>query len=89
MSTAKTVRRSVAIPRDLVEEVSALAPTELRDNFNRLVITALGDFARAQRARRFRQEVAEMARDPQICSDCASISKAFAAADADGLSRLP
>jgi len=89
MSSANTIRRSVAIPRALVEEASALAPKELRQNFNRLVITALVEFAREQRARRFRQEVAAMAKDPQVRADCAAISKVFAVADADGLGDLP
>ena len=89
MSSATTIRRSVALPRVLVEEVLALAPRELRKNFNRLVITALDEFAKEQRARRFRQEVAAMAKDPQVRSDCAAISKAFASADRDGLGRLP
>lgn len=89
MSSSATVRRSVAIPRGLVEEVSALAPKELRKNFNRLVITALAEFAKEQKALRFREEMAAMARDQQVRCDCAAISKAFAAADADGLGRLP
>jgi hypothetical protein len=89
MSSASTIRRSVALPRGLVEEVSSLAPKELRKNFNRLVITALAEFAKEQKARRFREEMAAMAQDPQVRSDCAAISKAFAAADADGLGRLP
>ncbi len=89
MSSATTIRRSVALPRGLVEEVSALAPKELRKNFNRLVITALDEFAKEQRARRFREEVAAMAKDPQVRSDCAAISKTFAAANRDGLGRLP
>ncbi len=89
MSSTAMVRRSVAIPRSLVEEVAALAPEELRGNFNRLVITALREFARERRAQRFRQEMADMARDSQVCPDSAAITKNFSVADADGLGRLP
>ena len=47
----KLVRRSVALSRQLVEEVSALAPPELRQNLNRLVTVALQEFAARQKAR--------------------------------------
>lgn len=81
----KTVRRSVALPRRLVEEASALAPPDLRHNLNRLVTVALQEFAARQKAREFEAAVAEMARDSAIQAECASIAKAFTVADADGL----
>ena len=89
MSSANTVRRSVALPRTLVDEVNSLAPRELRENFNRLVITALGEFARERRAAKFREEMARMARDPQVIADSAAIYAAFAVTDGDGLGELP
>lgn len=80
-----TVRRSVALPRRLVQEASALAPPDLRHNLNRLVTVALQEFAARHKVREFEVVVAEMARDPAIQAECASIAKAFGIADADGL----
>lgn len=82
---ASIVRRSVALPRKLMEEVSAIAPSELRQNFNRLVCTALHEFAKAQRARTFEREMQDMAADPQILAECEAIEREFAPAVLDGL----
>lgn len=81
----KTVRRSVALPRRLVEEVTAAAPPELRGNLNRLVIVALEEFGRRQRARAFDKEMEMMSADPDIRTECASIAAEFAPAEGDGL----
>jgi hypothetical protein len=81
----KTIRRSVALSRQLIEEVSAVAPPELRQNLNRLVTVALQEFAARQRARAFEEAMAQMARDPAIQAECASISRDFTRAEADGL----
>ncbi len=80
-----TVRRSVALPRHLVEEVTALAPPELRRNLNRLVMVALKEFAARQKALEFEKLMAEMAREPGIRSENAAISREFATAEIDGL----
>lgn len=82
---AKTVRRSVALPRQLVEEVTHLAPPELGQNLNRLVTVALQEFATHRRARGFEEAMARMAADPAIRAECAAISREFAVADLDGL----
>jgi len=81
----KTVRRSVALSRQLIEEVSALAPPELRQNLNRLVTVALQEFAAQQKARAFEEAIAQMARDPAILAECSAISRDFQIAEADGL----
>jgi hypothetical protein len=81
----KTVRRSVALPRRVVEEVTAVAPGELRGNLNRLVTVALEEFTRSQKARAFEEAMARMGADPAIQAECAAIAKDFAAAEADGL----
>ncbi len=83
--STKTVRRSVALSRQLVEEVSALAPPELRQNLNRLVTVALQEFAAQQRARAFAEAIAKMATDPAIRAECAAFSTDFAVTEADGL----
>jgi hypothetical protein len=79
------VRRSIALPRDLVNEVTSVAPAALRQNFNRLVCTALQEFAEVQRARSFERAMAEMAADPQIRAECAAIEREFAKFEMDGL----
>jgi hypothetical protein len=48
-----TVRRSVALPQELVDEVQAVAPRELQGNWNRLVMVALQEFAARQKATAF------------------------------------
>ena len=80
-----TVRRSVALPSQLVNEVLLLAPPELRDNLNRLVIVSLQEFAARHRAQAFDDAMARMASDPAIRAECAAISGDFASADLDGL----
>jgi hypothetical protein len=84
-ATRKTIRRSVALPRQLVNEASAVAPPELRQNLNRLVTVALQEFAAKRRARAFEQAIAQMAADPAIQAECAAITKDFNIAEADGL----
>ncbi len=64
-----TIRRSVALPGALVEELSALGPADLHGNWSRLVTVAM----------------AAMAVDPAIRAECADIAKEFSAADLDGL----
>lgn len=82
---ARTVRRSVALPRRLVEEVIAGAPPRLRQNLNRLVTVALEEFAQRQRTRSFEESMAKMGADPAIQAECAAISAEFSPAESDGL----
>ena len=81
----KTVRRSVALPRQLIEAASAVAPPELGQNLNRLVTVALQEFVARRKAREFEEAVAQMAADPAIRSECAAIERDFGIAEADGL----
>ena len=81
----KTVRRSVALSRQLIEEVSTVAPPELRQNLNRLVTVALQEFAAQRKKRAFEDAMAQMAADPAIQAECASISREFTTAETDGL----
>ncbi|MBI2360438.1 MAG: hypothetical protein HYV04_16305 [Deltaproteobacteria bacterium] len=81
----KTVRRSVALPRQLVDEVKAAAPPELRENLNRLVTIALQEYAAKRKERAFEEVMAQMAADSAIRAECAAISKEFAVAETDGL----
>jgi hypothetical protein len=81
-----TVRRSVALPKDLIEEVQTVAPAGLRDNLNRLVIVALQDFAAKQRAHAFEDAMAQMAADDQMQGESHAINEEFMVAEMDGLS---
>ena len=81
-----TVRRSVALPRSLGEEVAAVAPPDLHGNLNRLVTVALREFVARRKTRAFRRAMAEMASDPAIQAENAVIAREFAAAESDGLS---
>ncbi|MBA4397639.1 MAG: hypothetical protein C0394_09710 [Syntrophus sp. (in: bacteria)] len=83
--SAKTVRRSVALPYKLIEEVRTVAPPELRENLNRLVTVALQDFVTQRKKRSFEESMAQMAADPAIRTECAVLSKEFSIAEADGL----
>jgi len=80
-----TVRRSVALPRILVEEVTAVAPPGMQGNLNRLVTVALKEFVARRKARAFRLSMAEMAADPAIRKENAAIAAEFASAENDGL----
>ena len=82
---SKTIRRSVALSRDLVERVTQVAPPESGQNLNRLVTVALEEFVARRQQEAFEETMAQMAADPAIRSESAAISKEFAAADADGL----
>src|ERR1700732_2130604 len=81
----RTIRRSVALPGDLVEELTALAPADLRDNWNRLGIVALQEYAARRRTLEFESQMAAMAADPGVQAECAMIAKEFSVADLDGL----
>ena len=81
----RTIRRSIALPGALVEELSALAPAELGGNWNRLVTVALLEYAARRRALAFESQMAAMAADPGVRAECAIIAKEFSAADLDGL----
>lgn len=70
----KTVRRSVALPRQLVEAASAVAPPELGHNLNRLVTVALQEFAARRKARAFEEAMAQMAADPAIRAECSALA---------------
>lgn len=81
----RLVRRSVALPRALVEDVNSVAPAALRENFNRLVSAALSQFAETQRSSAFERAMLEMAADPAIQAECRAIARDFARTESDGL----
>lgn len=82
---SQTIRRSVALSRQLVKEVKIFAPPELKGNFNRLVTMALQEFATQRKEEAFEEAMARMAADPAIRVECAAISKEFLLTETDGL----
>jgi len=84
-TTKNTIRRSIALPNELVEELRSIAPPELRNNFNRLVTFILIDFTRRQKKYQFETAMAEMANDPAIQEVCSVLSEEFAETENDGL----
>jgi hypothetical protein len=79
------VRRSFALPKSLLDEITALAPAHARKNLNRLVTVALRDYAARQKERAFEEAMAKMATDPAIRGENASISREFRVGERDGL----
>ncbi len=81
----QTIRRSVALSRKLVEEAQALAPPEMKKNFNRLITVALQESVNQRRQKAFEEAMAQMAADPAIRRENAAILEDFAQAERDGL----
>lgn len=80
-----TVRRSIALPEQLVKEAIRSAPSDLGDNFNRLVTFALQEYIARRKAAAFEEAMARMASDPAIQAESRRIGREFAATDMDGL----
>lgn len=85
VTTSKTLRRSVALPRQLLEEVLSVAPPTLRNNLNALVIASLRDFVAQRRRQAFEESMAAMAADPAIQFASATINAEFESTERDGL----
>jgi metal-responsive CopG/Arc/MetJ family transcriptional regulator len=84
-SKDKIIRRSVAIPSQLLEEIHDITEPALRTNFNRLVVTALREYSARKKEEAFKNQMAQMAADPGIRSEMEQISVEFSIADRDGL----
>ncbi|MBI3925755.1 MAG: hypothetical protein HY319_09460 [Armatimonadetes bacterium] len=83
--SSETVRRSVALPRRLLEELAAVTPPELKGNFNRLVHELLREFIDRQRRNEFEEDMEQMGRDPEILDETAAMCRDFDIALLDGL----
>ena len=83
--STQTIRRSVALSRELVQDVETFAPSDLKGNFNRLVSVALQRFASQRKAELFEETMARMAADPSIKVECKAISREFVQTEDDGL----
>ena len=65
-AATRVVRRSVALPRRLVEQVSEAAPEYLRGNVNAIVRTALEEYLRNREREAFERQMEAMAADPEV-----------------------
>ncbi len=83
------VRRSVALPQELVEAATRVAPRELRHNLNRLVVVSLEEFVVRRKAAAFEEAMVRMAADPEIRRENARIADEFECAAFDGLPAPP
>ena len=80
-----TIRRSVALPRLLVEEALLAAPEGMRGNLNSLVKAALKEYIARRKAMEFEQAMEKMAQDPDVQSISQNLSQDFRATETDGL----
>jgi hypothetical protein len=81
------IRRSVALPRQLVDDVLACAPPEFAHNLNQLVAASLREYIAVRKARAFDEAMSQMAADPEIQAASSSITAEFSFANMDGLGR--
>jgi hypothetical protein len=79
------VRRSVLLPRRLVEEVTSMASPAAAKNWNRLVISALEEYAARRKRAKFEDAMAAMAADPTIRGEIKKIDKEFRKTEQDKL----
>ncbi len=84
----KTVRRSVALPADLVDEALRSTPSEERPSFNRLVRRLLEEHISKHKAASFAADMARMAADAAIRRESSAIATELAVAEGDGLEDL-
>lgn len=80
-----TVRRSIAIPRKLMDEAMQVAPIGLKENWNSLVKEALRDYVLHRKAEEFEKAMEAMARDPGITAASSDIEVEFTQTEMDGL----
>ena len=84
---SRLLRRSIALPEQLIKEAVRNAPSEIGDNFNRLVTVALQEYIVRRKSSAFEEAMARMAADPAIQAECRVIEHDFALAEMDGLKR--
>ncbi|MBI3270573.1 MAG: hypothetical protein HYZ53_16320 [Planctomycetes bacterium] len=84
-SRGATVRRSVALPRRLVDDAMGALPPAERANFNGLVKLALTQFCARRKQAEFEAAMARMAADPELRAASRRITSEFERAERDGL----
>ena len=84
-ASRQLIRRSVALPRQLVEDVLACAPPDLAHNLNQLVAASLREYIAHRQTLAFDEAMRQMAADPEIQAASSAITAEFAVATMDGL----
>lgn len=84
---AKTIRRSFALSRKLVDEALMVSAATEKVNLNKLVTIALQEFVNSKRRLEFEKSMRAMGSDPEVLRQCAVIGEEFARAEDDGLSK--
>ena len=79
------VRRSFALPAELIEQVSEAAPPEYGGNLNAIVRNALEEYVRKRDDEAFAREMEEMAADPQMQAITKELNEEFRCTELDGL----
>ena len=77
------VRRNITLPRELVDEAKSVAPSEIGDNFNRLVIIALESYTARPKKWTFEETMNQMGSDPEILAECRIINEPFLKTEKD------
>jgi UDP-glucose 6-dehydrogenase len=83
----KTIRRSFALSRKLIDEALMVSAGTEKVNLNKLVTIALQEYINSKKRREFEKSMALMGSDPEILRECAAIADEFAQAENDGLSK--
>ena len=84
-TASRTVRRSFALPRHIVDEATAVAPAELQTYLNRRGTTALEEYTATRKQQAFEAAMAAMAADPAVTRVSGDLLAAFRVTEADGL----
>jgi len=80
-----SLRRSFVLPVRLLKEVREATPSDGPGNLNAMVRAALEDYVARRRDARFAEQVAKMARDPDLRRAGTAIAREFRGAERDGL----
>lgn len=84
-NSSAIIRRSIAIPRALVDELNAVVTETERVSFNRLVTAALKAYIKARRRQAFIADLERMAADPEVQREFRAIDREFRCTEMDGL----
>lgn len=83
----KTIRRSFALPRKLIDEAVTMSTKAEKANLNKLVTIALQEYIDNRKRREFETAMQAMGNDPEVLRECQGIERDFAQTEMDGLPR--
>ena len=82
-----TVRRSIALPRKLVEDAKSVAPRSIKKTLIDWSWWPWRIFPRARRKQTFEEAMKRMGGDPEISAQCQTIVRGFGETEGDGLAK--